>query len=191
MFLANKYTLYYFQLISNASKRDKSDSGEVHHIIPKCFGGSSKKDNLVRLTFREHFIAHRLLVKMTEGENRKKMSYALWSMCRSSKNHDRLISSRMFETARTSFIETHKTHVMSDEARQKISRANRGIKKPWSAKNLKKLHENPWTKKWKVTCPDGTEVILDGLAAFCREHNLSMGSLTGWGKTKGYSVERL
>ena len=34
---------------------------EEHHIIPKCCYGSNNKSNLVTLTCREHFIAHRLL----------------------------------------------------------------------------------------------------------------------------------
>jgi hypothetical protein len=46
-------------------------------VIPKSLGGSNSKTNLVRLTAREHFVAHRLLTKMTEGENRRKMLYAL------------------------------------------------------------------------------------------------------------------
>ena len=32
---------------------------EQHHIIPKCLGGTDNTDNLVLLTAREHFIAHR------------------------------------------------------------------------------------------------------------------------------------
>ena len=37
---------------------------EKHHILPRCLGGSNNKSNLVRLTAREHFICHLLLVKI-------------------------------------------------------------------------------------------------------------------------------
>lgn len=37
---------------------------EIHHIIPKSLGGTDAKTNLVRLTAKEHFICHRLLVKI-------------------------------------------------------------------------------------------------------------------------------
>ena len=37
---------------------------EKHHILPVCMGGSNVKANLVRLTAREHFIAHWLLYKI-------------------------------------------------------------------------------------------------------------------------------
>lgn len=34
---------------------------EQHHIVPKCMGGTNELENLVKLTPREHFIAHKLL----------------------------------------------------------------------------------------------------------------------------------
>ena len=34
---------------------------ETHHILPRCLGGSDDKSNLVNLTAREHFVAHKLL----------------------------------------------------------------------------------------------------------------------------------
>ena len=37
---------------------------EKHHIVPKSLGGSNDASNLVKLTAREHFIAHLLLSKM-------------------------------------------------------------------------------------------------------------------------------
>lgn len=40
---------------------------EVHHIIPKCLGGSNNNDNLVVLTQKEHRIAHLVLSKVITG----------------------------------------------------------------------------------------------------------------------------
>lgn len=40
---------------------------EKHHIVPRSHGGSNKKDNLVALTPRQHFIAHRMLWKAYGG----------------------------------------------------------------------------------------------------------------------------
>lgn len=37
---------------------------EVHHIQPQSWGGSDETDNLVILTFKQHYIAHRLLSKL-------------------------------------------------------------------------------------------------------------------------------
>ena len=77
MFKENKYTKYYTLLTNRARGRVLAEYTERHHIIPQSLGGSNDKDNLVDLTAREHFICHWLLIKMTEGEHRSKMLYAL------------------------------------------------------------------------------------------------------------------
>lgn len=60
------YSKIYNRLVSNKTKRkkDKNTYYESHHIIPRCLGGSDEVSNLVLLTAREHFIAHRLLSKI-------------------------------------------------------------------------------------------------------------------------------
>jgi hypothetical protein len=40
---------------------------EVHHIIPKSLGGTNAKDNLIKLTPRQHYIAHWMLWKALGG----------------------------------------------------------------------------------------------------------------------------
>lgn len=62
------YQNIYNTLVEKAKVRglDKSQHEgyhEIHHIIPRCLGGSDEKDNLVMFTGREHFIAHMLLWK--------------------------------------------------------------------------------------------------------------------------------
>jgi hypothetical protein len=51
---------------------------EKHHIIPRSLGGSDDADNLVNLTAREHFIAHRLLCEIYPQN--VKLKHALWLM---------------------------------------------------------------------------------------------------------------
>lgn len=60
------YQKIYWDIIYRAQKRDNNLLLEVekHHIIPRSEGGSSKKSNLVELTIKEHFIVHKLLIKM-------------------------------------------------------------------------------------------------------------------------------
>lgn len=60
------YSKIYSRLVSNKTKRQKGKNTyyESHHIIPRCLGGSDEASNLVLLTAREHFIAHRLLSKI-------------------------------------------------------------------------------------------------------------------------------
>lgn len=66
------YKKIYNSLVEKAKVRglDKSQHEgyfEIHHIIPRCLGGSDDKDNLVMFTGREHFIAHMLLWKAYPG----------------------------------------------------------------------------------------------------------------------------
>lgn len=103
MFLENKYKKIYFKIIDNAKTRViKSDCFyEKHHIIPKSLGGDyTADDNLVYLTPREHFICHRLLVKFTEGVNKKKMAYALSSFYRNNPHQKRVLTSQQYEAIR-------------------------------------------------------------------------------------------
>lgn len=81
--------------------RNEAPVGEVHHILPRAFGGADDPTNLVKLSFREHFIAHRLLVKIsTTPRERLQMASALRWLCKS--NHGkRIVSSRMFEISRS------------------------------------------------------------------------------------------
>lgn len=58
------YLHVYLDLIRKAKTRDKNFKGENHHYFPKCIFGDN--DKTVKLTFKEHFVAHRLLAKIFE-----------------------------------------------------------------------------------------------------------------------------
>ena len=87
--LQNKYTRIYFQLLNKRKVEVPEGYSERHHIIPKSLGGPNTKDNMVRLTAREHFIAHVLLTKMFIGEAKRKMTFALHLMQRG-KGHPKM-----------------------------------------------------------------------------------------------------
>ena len=88
MLLQNKYSRWYFSIIENAKRKDIYEGYiERHHIIPASLGGSSLPDNIVKLTAREHFICHRLLVKFTVGKYKRKMALAVLRLCNPSKFH--------------------------------------------------------------------------------------------------------
>lgn len=98
MFLDNKYCQWYFSIIDSAKERDNLSVKESHHIIPRCLGGSNKKDNLVNLTPKEHYIAHLLLTKMVEFKNRSKMLFAFKCMSMNKTGHR--VNSKLFEHLR-------------------------------------------------------------------------------------------
>ena len=108
--LTNKYSKTYFAITSNAKHRNTDGYVELHHIIPQSMGGSNDKENLVELTAREHFICHWLLIKMTEGEDRSKMLYALNGMKAENRYQQRYhtqITARVYEKYRIEHAENH------------------------------------------------------------------------------------
>ena len=109
MYLQNKYTSWYNNIIKRAQSRVLSADTytEKHHIIPKSLGGSNAKSNIVCITSREHFVCHLLLTKMTTGNNLFKMKHAV-SMLMNAKNigNGRYIpSSRLYEYVKKCHLE--------------------------------------------------------------------------------------
>jgi hypothetical protein len=93
------YQRIYDQLIERAVQRCNMDGyTEKHHIIPKCMGGNNDPENLVRLTAREHFIAHWLLWRIHPTNH--KLIRAFNGMCIRDRNNKRYYSSRGFAIAK-------------------------------------------------------------------------------------------
>jgi len=169
-FLENKYQEWYNSLISNAKNRSIEGYTEKHHIIPKSMGGSNDLDNLVKLTAREHFIAHVLLTKFTESTNKAKMITALWRFCVGGNKNQKLVSSRYYEKLKIQFVEmmqekmtgekNHfygKTHTA--EARKKISQA--GIGRKISEETKQKLSAANKGRILSVLTEDGLRRIKE------------------------------
>ena len=80
MFINNKYLKHYNLLIEKARSQPrhkvKGDEHQFHHIIPRSMGGTDDCENIVMLTFKEHKVAHHLLIKITEGQTKHKMMWA-------------------------------------------------------------------------------------------------------------------
>jgi hypothetical protein len=102
LFINNKYTRTYYRIIDRAKSRVISGYTENHHIIPKSLGGTNSKANLVALTAREHFVCHLLLTKMTTGENKRKMSLAVFYLTGKGKSNrnNTIKRSRLYENLR-------------------------------------------------------------------------------------------
>lgn len=59
------YSKIYDMLMEDAIVNPKLDEyKESHHIVPKCMGGDDSLNNLVKLTARQHYLAHWLLYKI-------------------------------------------------------------------------------------------------------------------------------
>ena len=120
---------------------------EKHHILPKCMGGLDTKDNLVYLTAKEHFICHKLLVRIFP-EVRGNW-YALIAMGRLSEFKSRVVASE-----RRKATEIRRGFRYSDEARQKMSSSakKRGTQKNSEATQFGR--KPPWNKGLKNWRPE-------------------------------------
>jgi hypothetical protein len=105
------YQKIYNQLIQRAHLEDRKKLKrehkdyiyyENHHIVPKRLGGSDKKENLVLLTAREHFIAHKLLAFMYPDN--KSVFYGYYAMANiTHKREGYKISSREYDRIKKEF----------------------------------------------------------------------------------------
>lgn len=81
MFLNNKYSKVYWNIINSRKKINRTYDFKLHHrhhIIPTSLGGKDIEENKIVLTFKEHYICHLLLIEMVEGIERSKMIYAFF-----------------------------------------------------------------------------------------------------------------
>jgi hypothetical protein len=156
------YKKIYNQLIDRSqSENRKKGRGiyfERHHIIPKCLSGSNDKTNLVLLTAREHYVAHKLLCEIYPNEI--KLHYALWRMMNhQSSKHERnyIVSSKEYSRCKQlqqSIIQQlgkqNKGNSVkhSIETREKISKAGKG-RVPWN-KGKSGLSRGPMSDEHKL-----------------------------------------
>ena len=100
MFNDSKYSNWYFAILAHAKDRKPTEYNEKHHMIPKCLGGSNKRNNIVLLTAREHFVCHWLLTKMVITQKHKYQMFNAFScmLFRENDSQSRYrVTSKVFE----------------------------------------------------------------------------------------------
>ncbi len=129
MFLENKYSRWYWRLMESRKNLTRKDYVERHHIIPRSLGGTNERSNIVRLTAREHFIAHLLLVRMLAHPHRRKMQFALMFLMGRGRGKGRQLyipSSRVFEIYRKECSAANMGRTWSAEQRAKMGAKMKG-----------------------------------------------------------------
>lgn len=114
------YKRIYDQLIKSAknrstpagySKKYRRCGYDIHHIIAKSLGGTDAPQNLVYLTYKEHYVAHHLLAKYA-GD---KMRYAFFRMSHNAKKY-RVTASQMSDARKLKSLT-----LFTKETRKKMS----------------------------------------------------------------------
>ena len=115
---------------------------EFHHIVPRCIGGDNSIKNLVKLTVREHILAHRLLYSMYRGSKYEHKMALAWALM--TRVNGERVSSKTATDARIAAIKavsgennpmwgkpgTNLGRIFSKEHREKIARSKRGKPHP-------------------------------------------------------------
>lgn len=127
------YARIYSQLILSAKINPFCGYTEKHHIVPKCMGGDDTFDNIIRLSARQHFIAHWLLYKIY---GTKELAFAWRAMCANPKNTQRQkVNSHSFKLAKEAWaLEMSRLNTgvkFSDEHKENLSHAHLG-QKAWN-----------------------------------------------------------
>ena len=172
IYLQNKYTKTYYQIIDRAKSRPKpSEYTEKHHTIPVSitkYLGLPESEKVI-LTFEEHWTCHHLLMKMVEGILKAKMYYAFTRMGHTNGNQDKIINSKMygrikianldaisgknsplFGKKRKPFTTEHKKHISeSAKNRPPITEKQRKLLSEAAKRQTGKIKGpyKPWSKK--------------------------------------------
>lgn len=140
------YYRHYCALIQKRKVQLLTKDCEKHHIQPKsiCPEKQYCKENIVNLSYKQHFVAHHLLYRhyksIGDAQKTKKMALAWHRMC---KNRDGIhVTMIQFERAKRALSEVNKNNKTwlgrkhTQETKKKLSQSKRGAKNPMYGKHL-------------------------------------------------------
>lgn len=159
----------YIKFIESRKTREINGLFDRHHIIPKSMNGTDDASNIIKLTYREHFLAHWMLWKAFENSQ---MTHAFWYMTQKKMSK---LSSHTYQVLKESRFNLLKGNTNASGKRSLESRTNmsnaqlksnkhptRGKKRPDHSKKMSGEH-NPMygtisptrgKKMEVVTCPE-------------------------------------
>tara|TARA_B100000508_G_C11422366_1_gene259025 strand:- start:182 stop:952 length:771 start_codon:yes stop_codon:yes gene_type:complete len=152
--IKNKYYRIYFKIIQKAKNEQRKKGKtyyEGHHVYPKSIY-PKRKDDIVLLTAKEHFVCHLLLTKMfDEKEKTIAMNWALHRMSFSKNSKTkRYISSGEYELARKIFAKNISGEYHPSKTNPNwTENVKSSVKKSWKNDNKRrKLHSRSMKEKW-------------------------------------------
>lgn len=164
----------YDRLIDNAKQQSYIDEGtyyEKHHIIPKSLGGKNDADNIVKLTAKDHILAH-ILLTIVYPDNSDllfaAMSMTLGCSKFTSGREEAIleIDLEIVAELREKYGRSRVGMKFSDEHRKHISEAKMGIKLP----KFTEEHKEKISKALKGRKYSEETITKMSLAAKGRKH---------------------
>ncbi len=164
------YKKIYDDFISDRLQKQNIDGYfETHHIIPKSYGGLNKKENLIKLTAKDHFFAHILLAKIYKG----KMIFALNMMCktRTQTHKSKSVYESFKKQIAKEISKVNKNKIVKQETKDKLSAAQTGRKH-----TLERIENNRKAHIGKVMTEEVKEKISKSLKGVKKpkEHGLKI-----------------
>lgn len=163
-----KYETWYSELISRAVARGWTRNTsplyvECHHILPRSLGGDDSPSNLVYLTAREHYVAHLLLCRFGDTNQKERMLHAMQRFMYSMRDRSH-IKSRTYGyiKERISQLKSQKMRNNSlrrgiphtEEVKKAMSNVRAGVPKLQSTKlKMSASAKLSWATRDNVTCP--------------------------------------
>jgi hypothetical protein len=151
---------------------------EKHHIVPKCMGGSNDLSNIVALTYQEHYIAHKLLmrryplkldivsalIRMSTKKCKTSRGYALRKAVQSKRQSDRSKEQWNDPTSLMRTTVRDRSHMKTPEHRKLKSEQSKlvntrpevkaakskAMKKQWESEEYKQLRSQSAKEKMKA-----------------------------------------
>lgn len=156
------YKKIYDALISKrkANPPDTAVYCEKHHIIPRCLGGLDEKENLVVLTYREHFIAHCLLCRIYK-ENTM-LLYSLYMMSLNQSNKNRTLRMNEYAIAKKALKDAAKTRAKTFHPGKTKKSREKARERMLTKNPIREIpHKNHTAYPVEVLYEDGSVVIYE------------------------------
>jgi len=152
----------YHSLVTKANgrglnKAEHTGYFEIHHIVPRCRGGSDAGNSLVMLTGREHYIAHMLLWKM--HPNDYLLLYAAFMMTNVDSRNGGKVNSRLYAATREEFARVKSETTEGMMTKQLVGVRNHRLLVVSEAGYRRNARDQEMAK-WNCVCDCGVKRVL-------------------------------
>jgi hypothetical protein len=152
----NKYQKWYNNIIKNSKERDLQGYYELHHILPRCIGGTNDENNLAKLTSKEHFVCHYLLTKFCNKSHYEKLINSAVFMKARNNRQNRYVNDYLYKVILKKYSKYQSIYMLgennpffgkshSEKSKEMMSNSKSGINNSWntglSKTNCQKLKE--------------------------------------------------